>query len=73
MLFRSIEMEDEERGIVIEVKYADNGDLDAACQEALEQIREKNYREKLLLNGLDPIMTFGIACCRKRCRVMRGE
>ena len=68
-----IEMEDEERGIVIEVKYADNGDLDAACQEALEQIREKNYREKLLLNGLDPIMTFGIACCRKRCRVMRGE
>ena len=68
-----IEMEDEERGIVIEVKYADNGDLDAACQEALEQIREKNYREKLLLNGLDPIMTFGSACCRKRCRVMRGE
>lgn len=68
-----IEMEDEESGIIIEVKYADNGDLDAACQEALEQIREKHYKEKLLLNGLDPVMTFGVACCRKRCRVMRGE
>lgn len=68
-----IEMEDEETGIVIEVKYADDGDLDRACQEALRQTKEKNYTEKLFLDEMNQVMTFGIACYRKRCRVMRGE
>lgn len=36
-------MEDEETGVVIEVKYAENGDLDAGCREALKQIEDKRY------------------------------
>lgn len=36
-----IEIIDEEIGIIIEVKYADNGDLDEACQRALDQIEKK--------------------------------
>lgn len=67
-----IEMEDEETGIVIEVKYAEDGDLDGACQAALQQIKEKNYEEKPLLDEMNQIMTFGIACYKKRCRVVRG-
>ena len=65
-----IELEEEETGIVIEVKYADNGDLDAACQSAMEQIRDKNYSEKLLLDGMERVINFGIACYKKRCKVV---
>lgn len=65
-----IEMEEEEIGIVIEVKYAENGDLNAACQDAMQQIKEKNYAERLLLNGMKQVLTFGVACYKKRCKVV---
>lgn len=65
-----IEMEEEEIGIVIEVKYAENGGLDAACQDAMQQIKEKNYAERLLLNGMKQVLTFGVACYKKRCKVV---
>lgn len=42
-----IEIAEQGIGIVIEVKYGENGMLDAACEEALEQI-EKNHYEQLL-------------------------
>ena len=61
--------EDEEIGIVIEVKYAENGKLEEACQEALQQIERKGYQEELQEEGIEHILKYGIACYKKRCKV----
>ena len=60
-------------GIVIEVKYAENGNLDASCKEALEQIEEKKYEAKLRDDGMRNILKYGIACYKKECKVMLAE
>ena len=40
-----VEMEEKRIGIIIEIKYPDNGNLEAGCQKALEQIEKKKlYR-----------------------------
>ncbi|MCD8046968.1 MAG: ATP-binding protein [Clostridiales bacterium] len=65
-----IEIVDEEIGIIIEVKYADSGNLDEACQEALDQIEKMHYDENLKDDGIDHILKYGIACYKKRCKVM---
>lgn len=65
-----IEIEAQEKGIVIELKYAENAAFDAACQEALRQIREKKYEEMLVRDGMRTIYRYGIACYKKRCRVI---
>lgn len=65
-----IEIEDEEIGIVIEVKYPDNADLEAGCMEALEQIEKQNYVEELRDAGMKTILKYGIACYKKNCRVL---
>lgn len=63
-------MEDEETGVVIEVKYAENGNLDECCRKALEQIETNRYEETLRDEGSTHILKYGIACYKKRCRVM---
>ena len=68
-----ITIPDEAIGIVIEMKYADDGNLDAACQKALEQIERNHYEEELYDEGMDDILKYGIACYKKRCRVMMKE
>lgn len=65
-----VETNDGETGIVLELKYAEDGKLDAACKEALEQIGERRYEEALLDEGVDHILKYGIAFYKKRCRVM---
>ena len=60
-------------GIIIEVKYAHNGDLDAACREALKQIEYTRYEDDLADDGVENILKYGIACYKKRCRVMLGQ
>ena len=68
-----IKPEDPDAGIVIEVKYAkEMKNLDAACEAAMTQIREKRYDEALRDEGRCDILAYGIAFCRKRCRVV-GE
>ncbi len=57
-------------GIVIEVKYADDGNLEAACAEALKQIEEKKYAQGLKQRGMKNIMKYGIAFCEKECMVV---
>lgn len=64
-----IEIEDSSVGIVIEIKYPDNGNLEAGCQDALSQIEEKDYTERLLQNGMETIIKYGIACYKKSCKV----
>ena len=56
-------------GIVIELKYADDGKLEAACLEALKQIEEKKYAEGLKCWGAKKIMKYGIAFYGKECMV----
>ena len=66
-----IEPEDPDAGIVIEVKYASSvAGLEKACEEALRQIREKRYDERLRNYGRTDVLTYGIAFCRKRCKVV---
>ncbi len=57
-------------GIVIELKYADNGDLDAACTEALRQIEDRKYAESLKQRGMKKIIKYGMAFCGKECMVV---
>lgn len=57
-------------GIVIEVKYAEDGNLDAACKKALGQIEEKSYEARLQEDGMRTILKYGIACYKKDCRVV---
>ena len=57
-------------GIVIELKYADDGNLEAACKKALEQIEEKKYAEGLKRRNTKKIIKYGIAFCEKECMVV---
>jgi len=66
----SVEIKNEKIGIVIELKYAENASFDAACQEAMKQIRERNYEEKLIDDGMKTIYRYGIACYKKCCKVV---
>lgn len=63
-----IETEDE-TGIIIEVKYAHDGNLEAGCKEALQQIENTGYEEELIEEGMEEILKYGIACYKKRCKV----
>ena len=64
-----IEIDSDDTGIVIEMKYAENARYEDACREALEQIRAKDYTRKLRDEGFFTIYRYGIACFRKKCRV----
>ena len=60
----------ERTGIVIELKYADDGSLERACREALEQIKKRKYAEGLKRRGMKKILEYGIAFCEKECMVV---
>lgn len=65
-----IETEDQEIGIIIEIKYAETGNLEAVSEEALKQIEDRRYEEQLLEEGVEHILKYGIAFYKKKCRVM---
>ncbi len=66
----SVEVEDRDIGIIIELKYAEDAAFDLACKEALEQIHDRNYEEILIDDGMKTIYRYGIACYKKRCKVI---
>lgn len=68
-----VETDDGETGIVLELKYAEDGNLDAACKKALKQIEQKRYGEELEEEGILHILKYGIAFYKKRCRVVFDE
>lgn len=68
-----IEAPEESVGIIIEVKYAAAGNLQAACEEAIKQIKIRHYEEKLREDGMKTIHSYGIACYRKECVVIRDD
>lgn len=58
-------------GIIVELKYARSlHDLDQACERALEQIEDRRYDTELREDGRNDILAYGIAFCRKRCKVV---
>ncbi len=65
-----VEVPTNRTGIVIELKYAEGGDMDAACEEAMRQIEEKGYIAKLKQDGMRNFIRYGIACYKKDCRVV---
>lgn len=67
-----VEVPTNRTGIVIELKYAEGGDMDAACEEAMRQIEEKGYIAKLKQDGMRNFIRYGIACFKKDCRVVVG-
>lgn len=67
----SIEPTIPEKGIVVEVKYSNTiSGLDDACDRAMKQIRDRRYDEALREDGREDIIAYGIAFCRKRCKVV---
>lgn len=65
---RSISM-----GIVIEIKYSESRNLEAACDQALKQIEEKNYADQLIEDDMTTILKYGIACRRTACMVKMAD
>ena len=71
--FSDILIETQSRiGIVIEVKYAKENDLENWCMEALDQIERNHYEARLVEDGMKSILKYGIAFYKKRCKVMQG-
>lgn len=72
--YSDIMVEDEEReiGIIIELKYAEKGAFEDCCQRALRQMKDRNYEEVLVDDGMKTIYRYGIACYKKRCKVVSG-
>lgn len=64
-----VEIEEKNIGIIIEVKYPDNGNLETGCKNALAQIQKNNYQERLVEDGMEIILHYGIACWKKKCKV----
>ena len=66
-----IEPEDPDTGIVIEVKYSPTlAGMEGTCEAAMNQIKDKHYDERLRNEGRENITAFGIAFCKKRCKVI---
>ena len=66
-----IEPEDPDAGMVIELKYAATfRELDSACEKAMQQIGDRRYDEALRNDGRENILAYGIAFCKKRCKVV---
>ena len=66
-----IKPEDPDEGILIELKYSKMFDgLEKACERAMEQIKDRRYDEALREEGRCHILAYGIAFCKKRCKVV---
>ena len=64
---------DGETGIVLEIKYADDGNLETACKQALHQIEKMNYEEKLCEDGIETVLKYGAAFHKKRFKAMPAQ
>lgn len=66
----SIKLPKQKLGILIEMKYTQDEDkLEEYCREALKQIERKGYK----VERVNKTLKYGIACCRKQCKVMFQE
>ncbi|QBE94602.1 hypothetical protein PMF13cell1_00095 [Blautia producta] len=56
--------------VFINMNMTHDENLEAGCKQALKQIEDKNYVQELQELGLNHILKFGIACYKKRCKVI---
>ena len=68
-----VEVPESRTGIVIEMKYAENGKLEEGCRQAQRQIEDKKYETRLVEDGMQVIMKYGIACYKKYCKVVVSQ
>lgn len=68
-----IKIEDKGIGIIIELKYAEDAKLSAECESAMKQIEDTGYTTELKDAGFYKILKYGIACYKKKCKVVFGE
>ncbi|MCD8174559.1 MAG: ATP-binding protein [Phascolarctobacterium sp.] len=66
----AVEIEDEEIGIVIEVKYAENAQFEQECKKALKQINDNDYTAELKNDGMRTLLKYGVACNKSQCKVV---
>ncbi|MCD8122957.1 MAG: ATP-binding protein [Clostridiales bacterium] len=66
----AIEIEDEEIGIVIEVKYAEKAQFEQECKKALKQINDNDYTAELKNDGMRTLLKYGVACYKSQCKVV---
>lgn len=58
----------------MELKTANKfADLDKRAEDALIQIMDRNYGEKLKQDGYQKILYYGIAFYKKNCRIINME
>lgn len=67
-----IEIPEEEIGIVIEVKFGEDADMETGCRNALAQIEKMNYTETLLDDGMTTVLKYGVSCYKKKCRIQKA-
>ena len=66
-----VETEDIDSGVVVELKYAKSfSEMGKSCEKAIAQIYEKHYDEYLRNDGRENVLAYGIAFCKKRCKVV---
>ena len=66
-----VEPEDPDAGMIMELKYAQNfQDLEKSCNKAMNQIHDRRYDERLRNEGRNDILAYGIAFCKKKCKVV---
>ena len=66
-----VETDDLDDGVIVELKYAQTMTaMEKSCAKALAQIRAKRYADYLYNNGREKVLLYGIAFCKKRCRVV---
>lgn len=68
-----VEPDTGDMGMIIEGKYARDGDMDTVCRKALEQIRDTGCEAELRDDGVEHILKYGIACYKKRCRAVSEQ
>lgn len=65
-----VEPDNYRAGIVIELKHSMTYDgMDKACKDAIEQIIDKRYDTYLKNEQRTDILVYGMAFCKKRCKV----
>lgn len=66
-----VEPEYYKAGIIVELKHSATYEgMDKACEEAILQIRDKRYDIYLRNEQRNDILVYGMAFCKKRCRVV---
>ena len=68
-----IKIEDKGIGMIIELKYAEDAKLSAECESAMKQIENTGYATELKDAGFYKILKYGIACYKKKCKVVFEE